>query len=138
MSATSSAATAAARPVNLVRLGLGTIVAVVANLAVFAIASGAGASWSANGQSVNAALVVIATVIPMAIGGVITALLARRWAGAATVMAWVGLAFAVVSAPAPLFASDDDATKWALAAMHVVTGVAWFVAIRPRRSAAGA
>lgn len=138
MSAAPRTAEAPAGSVNRVRLGLGIVVAVVANLVVFAVASAAGASWSANGQSVNAVLVVIATVVPMVIGGVITVLLARRWTRAIMTMAWVGLAFAVISAPAPLFASDDAATKWALAAMHVVTGVVWFVAIRPRRSSAGA
>ena len=130
-----AATVAPARPLNAQRLGLGIVVAVVVNLIVYAVGSAAGATWIANGQAVNAFLVVIATVVAMAIGGLITWLLARRWDKATITMAWVGIAFAVISVPGPLLGSTDTPTRWALAAMHITTGIVWFVAVYPSRSA---
>lgn len=127
-------ATALARPLSLARLGIGIVAAVVVNLIVYAVGSAAGATWIANGQAVGWFMVPIATVIAMAIGGLITWLLARRWEKATITMAWVGLVFAVISVPGPLLGSDDAPTRWALAAMHVTTGIAWFIAVHPRRS----
>ena len=123
-----------ARPLNPARLGLGIAVAVVVNLVVYAVASAAGATWIANGQSVGWFMVPIATVIAMAIGGVITWLLSRRWDKATIAMAWVGLVFAVISVPGPLLGSTDTPTRWALATMHITTGIIWFAAVYPFRS----
>lgn len=123
-----------AAPLDVKRLGVAMIAALVVNLIVYAVGSAAGATWVANGQPVGWYLVVIATLVSMAIGGAITYLLARRWARATVVMAWVGLAFAIVSVPSPILASDNATTGWSLAAMHVITGVAWFVAVFPRRT----
>ena len=125
---------APARPLPLARLGLGTVVAVVVNLIVYAVASAAGATWIANGQPVGWFMVPIATVVAMAIGGLITWLLARRWDKATVTMAWVGIVFAVISVPGPLLGSTDTPTRWALAAMHITTGIVWFGAVHPRRS----
>ena len=130
-------ATALDRPLVLSRLAIGIVVAIAANLAVYAVASAAGATWIANGQQVNPLLVVVATIIPMVIGGAITWLLARRWVKATAAMAWVGLVFAVVSVPGPLLGSDDAPTRFALAAMHVITGIIWFFAVHPSRSSRG-
>ena len=125
---------APARPLPLARLGLGTVVAVVVNLIVYAVASAMGATWIANGQVVGWFMVPIATVIAMAIGGLITWLLARRWDKATVTMAWVGIVFAVISVPGPLLGSTDTPTRWALVAMHITTGIVWFVAVYPARS----
>lgn len=129
-----TAAIAPARPLAPARLGIGIVVAVVVNLIVYAVASATGATWIANGQAVNAFLVVVATVVAMAIGGLITWLLSRRWDKATVTMAWVGIVFAVISVPGPLLGSTDTPTRWALAAMHITTGIAWFIAVHPSRS----
>lgn len=127
-------ALAASRAVNFKRLGAATVVAVVVNLAVYAVATAAGATWVANGQSIGWFMVLFATVVPMVAGGVLTWLLAKWRGGATRVMAWVGLIFAVVGLPMPFLASDDAATSWALASMHVLTGLIWFFAVLPRQS----
>ena len=132
---TNAAVAAPARPLNVKRLGLGIVVAVVVNLVVYAVGSAAGATWIANGQAVGWFMVPIATIIAMAIGGLITWLLARRWDKATITMAWVGIAFAVISVPGPLLGSTDTPTRWALATMHITTGIIWFVAVYPSRSA---
>jgi hypothetical protein len=119
-------------PLDLKRLGWATLAALIVNLIVYAAGSATGATWIANGQTVGWYLVVIATALSMAVGGAITFLLARRWSRATVVMAWVGLAFALVSVPSPILASDAASTGWSLAAMHAVTGVVWFVAVHPR------
>ena len=129
-----AATVAPARPLNAKRLGLGIVVAVVVNLIVYAVGSAAGATWIANGQAVGWFMVPIATVVAMAIGGVITWLLARRWDKATITMAWVGIVFAVISVPGPLLGSTDTPTRWALATMHITTGIIWFVVVYPFRS----
>lgn len=129
--------TATATPaVNAKRIGLAALAALVLNLVAFAAASAADATWFANNMTIGWYMVVFATLIPIAIGAGITVLLARKWAAAPRVMAWVGLAFALVSVPMPFLMSSDTPTSLALAAMHVITGIAWFVAVLPRRAAA--
>jgi len=114
------------------RVAIAALVAVVVNLAVYAIGDVAGATWEANGQEVAWFMVISATLIPFAIGGLLTWALARNWAPATRWMAWIGLAFAVVSLPMPFVASSDMATSVTLASMHVLAGIAWFVAVFPR------
>lgn len=122
-----------ARPrLDLTRWGLGIVAAVAANLIVYAVGSAAGATWLANGQTVNWYVVIIATVVAMVVGGAVTWLVSRVWDRGIVVMAWVGLAFGVLTAPSPLLASPNAPTGWSLAAMHVLTAVAWFAAVRPR------
>lgn len=129
-----SQASTFARPLKPARLGLGIVVAIVVNLVVYAVASAAGPTWIANAQAVVWFMVPIATAIAMAIGGVVTWLLSRRWDKATITMAWVGLAFAVISVPGPILGSTDTPTRWALATMHITTGIIWFVAVYPFRS----
>lgn len=127
-------ASAPSRGLSMRRLGVTIATALALNLVVYGVGTAAGATWVANGQTITWILVVAATAVAVALGWGATSLLARRWDRARSVLAWVGLAFAVVSAPAPLLASDDAATGWSLALMHVVTGIAWFVAVRPQRT----
>lgn len=122
--------------VNVKRIGLAALAALVLNLVAFAAASAADATWFANDMTIGWYMVVSGTLIPIAIGVGITVLLARKWAAAPRVMAWVGLAFALVSVPMPFLMSSDTPTSLALAAMHVITGIAWFVAVLPRRATA--
>lgn len=125
-------ATAPARGLTVRGLAVAVAAALALNLGVYAVGSAAGATWLAGGQTVTWVLVAAATTVAMGLGWAVTAALSRRWSNARRVMAWAGLAFAVVSAPAPLMASDDASTGWALMGMHVVTGIVWFVAVRPR------
>jgi len=125
------------RPLNLRRLGLGLLAAVIVNLVLYAIGTTANAGWIASGQAVGWGSVVVVTVVVMAAGGALTYILSRRWEAATKVMAWVGLILAAVSLPIPFTASGDSATAFTLAAMHVLTGVVWFVSVMPRRASAG-
>ncbi len=131
---TSAPAAKTSTGVNGKRFGLAVLAAAVLNLIAYAVGSLAGASWVANGQSITWIMVILATLFPMAVGGAITYLLSRRWGKATTVMAWIGLAFGIVTLPAPLFAAENAAAGLSLASMHVITGVVWFLAVRPGRS----
>jgi hypothetical protein len=131
MPTNSASSQASRRPIDLRRLGVGIVIAIVLNLVVYAIGASAGATWIANDQSVSWFLVIIATAAAMVIGGVITALLARWRRGAIRAMAWIGLAIGVVTVPAPILGAGDTATGIGLASMHVLTAVVWFFAIRP-------
>lgn len=116
------------------RMATAIAAAIVLNLLVYGIGTVVGATWLANGQTIAWFLVIVATLVPMLVGTLLVWVLARRWASARSVMAWVGLVFGLITAPAPLLSSDNGATAFSLAAMHVVTGVVWFLAVRPRRA----
>jgi len=118
------------------RIGLAALAALAANLAVYAVASAADATWLADGLTVGWYLVAFATAVSMLLGAVVTGLLARRWAAAPRWIAWIGLVVGLVTVPSPLLASTNTPTGLALAAMHAITGIAWFVAVLPRRTPA--
>jgi hypothetical protein len=120
------------------RIGLAALAALAANLAVYAVASAADATWLADGLTVSWYLVAFATAVSMLLGAVVTRLLARKWAAAPRWLAWIGLAVGLVTVPSPFLSSSNAATALALAAMHAITGVAWFVAVLPRRTSAQA
>ena len=115
------------------RIGLAALAALAANLAVYAVASAADATWLADGLTVGWYLVAFATAVSMLLGAVVTGLLARKWAAAPRWIAWIGLVVGLVTVPSPLLASTNTPTGLALAAMHAITGIAWFVAVLPSR-----
>lgn len=137
MAHTSDASVQLTNSFNARRLGLTIVLAAVLNLIIYGIGSAAGAVWIANDQSITWILVIVATAIPVTIGWTITFLLARRWVKAWNFMAWVGLIFGIVTVPAPLLSTGDSVAGWALAIMHAITGIVWFVAVRPRRHPIG-
>ncbi|MFD4421656.1 DUF6069 family protein [Agromyces sp. NPDC058484] len=138
-----TATDAAARAFIPVRVLIAAGAAVVLDLIVLWIASAGGASLivtppGAPGSiQVDAVAVTLTVVVPMVVVGAGVWLLTRRWPAIRLWAAWAGLAFGVLSAALPLTVEADLGTKLALASMHVITGVAWFVALvrgpRPSR-----
>ncbi|GAA0977662.1 hypothetical protein GCM10009555_039190 [Acrocarpospora macrocephala] len=118
------------------RLLIAATAAVVVDLLVFWIGSAAGASLKIEAPyELNALVVALATAVPMLAAGAVVWLVARRLPGVRRWAAWVGLAFALVSALMPFVVSADVATGVTLALMHGVAGTAWVVALlrhRPR------
>lgn len=51
---------------------------------------------------------------------------ARAW----TALAWTGLALGIVTIAIPLIAQADTLARLTLAAMQVITGAAWWYAVR--------
>jgi hypothetical protein len=108
------------------------IIAAISNLVIFGIGSFAGASWTANGMVVPWYVVLGTSVVPMLVAAGVTALLGLAWKGAAKVMAWIGLIFALLTVPSAFLATPEIGTALALGSMHVVVGIAWFMAVRRR------
>lgn len=108
--------------------------ALIANLAIFALASLAGASWQV-GQPfpVGVGLVVGATVAPMLLGALVVRAVGIKWPKTMNWFAWGVLTFAVLGSPMGWVSSGETATGLALGSMHIVAGLAWFWALKPAK-----
>lgn len=113
-------------------LALAAVAAAAVDLVVYAVGTSTGASMTVEGTpyTIDAVAVAVASAVPVLIGGVVVLLLARRWPALPGRAAWAGLAFGVVSAASPLLGASDTGTGLTLAAMHVVVGAAWLLALR--------
>jgi hypothetical protein len=120
------------RPRILVRAVVAAAVTAALNLVAFAVGTAAGASMTVTMPSateIGVIVVIVASTAPALFAGAATWLLAR-WRPVVRVWAaWVGLAFGVLSAPATFIAASDTVTAIALASMHVMAGVVWFIAL---------
>jgi TctA family transporter len=116
----------------------GAAAATVINLIVYFVASGSGAALAVqqNGadHEINAAGVVVASLVPLLVGTLLAMLVSRWWPGVLRVAQVVAAVVAVVTALGPLTQAVDTATGLALATMHVMIGataVAILQVIRP-------
>lgn len=121
----------------------GVLAATVANLVVYAIARGAGASFEfVDGdtqETINAAAVLMLTVVPMVVGFVLAVLVSLRWLWALRVGAVVGAVLALLTIALPFAVDADGGTQAALSVMHVMVAagiVLAFEAYRRRRTSA--
>lgn len=116
--------------------GLSALVALVANLVVLVTGTAAGAEMSVlaagAGQpmTVNAAMVVATTLLPLLLATGVLVLVHRRGARAWRLLASAGLVVGVVTVVMPLSLTATVGTKAVLALMHVITGLVWFVLVR--------
>jgi hypothetical protein len=127
---TTSSTSAAVAPPVWIRGLIAAAAAAVVNVVIRLIASAAGADMLVDAQDTSTAVtpasVLIATTLPIVLGGVFVWLVARRTPRAQVVFAWVGLILGVATIPVPLLSAHDIATGLSLAPMHVVAGAAWF------------
>jgi hypothetical protein len=113
------------------QVAVAAAVALAANVVVLWFATALGVSFQvASPRPVSALAVALFTVVPLAAGATVVALIARRRPGSERVAAWAGLGFALLSTAGAFVAAGDGPTALALSAMHVVVGVAWFVGVR--------
>ena len=118
--------------ISWIRVTRFALIATISNLVIFGIGSFAGSAWLAGGLTIAWFMIIGASVVPLFVGAGVTALLGLGWKNAAKVMAWVGLVFAVVTVPSPFLATPEIGTAIALASMHIVVGIAWFLSLRRR------
>lgn len=122
-------------------IAAGAATAAVANLAILLIGWAAGASFvvmdAGNPHEVTARSVVVAGVVPLVLGTGLAALLARWWPGAIRVAQVIGGALALLTVAGPVMSDTDGATRFALAMMHVVLGVAVVVTLESMRRRIG-
>lgn len=110
-------------------------IALVVNLAVLAMAGFAGADMSAqppgqDAMAVGVAMVAALTAVPVLLGSALLVALRGRGGKAWRILALLGLIVGVTTAPAPFTVEAEGATRVALASMHVITGLVWFVVVR--------
>lgn len=130
------ATSATTSQVSFLRLLVATAVAVVLNLAALVLGGLSGATWQTSApESINALTVAVTTVVPLLGAGSVTWLIGCQRPGLVRWAAWGGLIFGLALLPMPFVASDDLATAVSLASMHVITTVAWFLAVRPAPTA---
>jgi hypothetical protein len=115
--------------------GLAALIAATGSLVLYVAARLAGTDFhvtpagAARGMDVNAVFVLITIAVPILLGTLVLRALAGR-ARAWSVLAWTGLALGLVTTAIPLTASADTSARLTLAAMHVLTGAAWWYALR--------
>lgn len=112
-------------------------IALAANLAVLVVALLAGAEMVAAQTSIGAIFVALNTVGPLLIATLVLLPLRRWGARAWRALATTGLTIGLVTSPAPFTVPAEDSTRIALAAMHVITGVIWFLVVRRAAARAG-
>lgn len=108
---------------------------VVANLVVLSLGRLLGADMvvaSSAGEPpvrVGVGPVVLMSVGPALLGGVVLRFVRRRGVLAWRVVGWLGLALGLASTAMPLSVVATSATTATLALMHVVAGLTWFTAM---------
>jgi hypothetical protein len=110
-------------------------IAIVINLIVLGLGRLAGADMSVQPPGSPAPMTigvvpVVATVlVPLLVATVLLIAVRGRGAGAWRLLAAVGLGVGLITVAMPLLATATAATTIALATMHVVTGLVWFILV---------
>ena len=105
-------------------------IAAIANSIIFLIAKSADATMVVNqggSQEIALPMVLTSTLLGLVIAAFIASRIGIKSQGFLSKSPIIGLVFGIVTAAAPFSASDDLKTSFALASMHVVAGVTWFV-----------
>lgn len=115
------------------------VVAVVVNVLVHTLARVAGVETvltppGAAPVTVAPFAVVTMTLVPIVVGGAALVLFSRVSPASARALPWVGLLIGVGTVVMPLSMGGALGGRLVLAAMHVVTGIAWFVSVRRVRA----
>ncbi|MBB2922289.1 DUF6069 family protein [Cellulomonas cellasea] len=111
-------------------------IAGLANLVVLAVAGALGADLlvrqtpDAAATEVTFGMVAVMSVAPIVLATVVLLVLRRWGARAWRALAAVGLALGLLTVPMPFTVDATTGTQVALATMHVVAGVVWFVLVR--------
>ena len=105
-------------------------IAAILNSIIFLIAKGADATMVVNqggSQEIALPMVLASTLFGLVIAAFIASRIGNKSQGFLSKSPIIGLVFGIVTAAAPFSASDDSKTALALASMHVVAGVTWYL-----------
>ncbi len=105
-------------------------IAAIVNSIIFLIAKGADAKMVVNqggSQEIALPMVLASTLFGLVVAAFIASRIGRKSQGFLSKSPIIGLVFGIVTAAAPFSASDDSKTALALASMHVVAGVTWYL-----------
>ena len=105
-------------------------IAAVINSIIFLVAKATDATMIVNQgrtQEIVLPLVLASTLLGLVVAAYITSRIGIKSQGFLAKSPIIGLVFGIVTAAAPFSASDDLKTAFALASMHVVAGMTWFI-----------
>jgi hypothetical protein len=105
-------------------------IAAIVNSIIFLIAKGADATMVINqggSQEIPLPMVLASTLFGLVVAAFIASRIGKKSQGFLSKSPIIGLVFGIVTAAAPFSASDDSKTALALASMHVVAGVTWYL-----------
>jgi len=106
------------------------VIAAIANSIIFLIAKGADATMVVNQgrtQEIALPMVLASSLLGLVVAALITSRIGIKSQRFLAKSPIIGLIFGIVTAAAPFSASDDLKTAFALASMHVVAGMTWFI-----------
>ncbi len=109
-------------------------IAAIVNSIIFLIAKSADATMVVNqggSQEIALPMVLASTLFGLVIAAFIASRVGKKSQGFLSKSPLIGLVFGVVTTAAPFGASDDSKTAFALASMHVVAGVTWYLGAKP-------
>ena len=105
-------------------------IAAILNSMIFLIAKGADATMVVNqggSQEIALPMVLASSLFGLVAAAFIASRIGKKSQGFLSKSPIIGLVFGIVTAAAPFSASDDSKTALALASMHVVAGVTWYL-----------
>jgi hypothetical protein len=105
-------------------------IAAIVNSIIFLIAKGADATMVVNqggSQEIALPMVLASSLFGLVAAAFIASRIGKKSQGFLSKSPIIGLMFGIVTAAAPFSASDDSKTALALASMHVVAGVTWYL-----------
>ena len=104
--------------------------AAIINSIIYLIAKGSDATMIVNqsgAQKIALPMVLASTLFGLVVAALIASRIGKKSQGFLAKSPVIGLVFGIVTAAAPFAASDDSKTAMALASMHVVAGVTWYL-----------
>jgi len=105
-------------------------IAAIINSIIYLIAKGSDATMIVNqggAQKIALPMVLASTLFGLVFAALIASRIGKKSQEFLAKSPVIGLVFGIVTAAAPFAASDDSKTAMALASMHVVAGVTWFL-----------
>ncbi len=105
-------------------------IAAILNSMIFLIARSADATMVVNqggSQEITLPMVLASSLFGLVAAAFIASRIGKNSQGFLSKSPIIGLVFGIVTAATPFSASDDSKTALALASMHVVAGVTWYL-----------
>jgi hypothetical protein len=118
------------KSLNVRKFAVFALVAAIINSIIFMIAKGADATMVVNqvgAQKIALPMVFASSLFGLVVAAFIASRIGKKSQSFLSKSPIIGLAFGIITAAAPFAASDDSKTSLALASMHVVAGVTWFL-----------
>ncbi len=118
---------------NIRKFGTFAVIAAIINSIIFLIGKSADATMMVNqggSQEIVLPMVIASTLFGLMVAAFIASRIGIRSQSFQSKSPLIGLIFGIVTAAAPFSASDDSKTALALASMHVVAGVTWYLGVK--------